>query len=262
MSASVTASFVVSTTKFGRALEHHELIDLRGDLGHDLNSRRAEPDQTDALAGQVHAVPRPIRGVVLLAGEGVDAGDVRVDGLRQRPHATDQVLGHQGCAALGLNRPGVGVLVVARGLHPGVQPDVTAQIEPVGDEVEVGKHFWSCRIPLGPRPLLTHLLGEREGVVAVFAVGPHTRIAVGQPRASDAVLGVEDEGVQADLTKVVQDREAGEAGPDHDGVDVGAGFGRGERSEGGIGQGRAKGESMVMCSVPSLGYAEAGCVVC
>ena len=60
-----------------RPLEDVEVGGLLGDQRDRLDRRRAGADHADALTGEVHALMRPMTGVVGRTGKPVDAGDLR-----------------------------------------------------------------------------------------------------------------------------------------------------------------------------------------
>ena len=100
--------------------------------------------------------------------------------------------------------------------------DVAAEIEPIGDVVEVPLDLGLLRVPTRPLPLLRELLGERVAVVVTLGVAARARIAVPVPRAADAVAGLEDLDAQVQVVAELVERvETGEARADHDHVEVG-----------------------------------------
>ena len=66
--------------------------------------------------------------------------------------------------------PDRGVLVEGHRDDRGVERDVAAQVEPVGDEVQVGLDLRLGRHGLGPHPLLLDLVGEAVGVLDALDV--------------------------------------------------------------------------------------------
>jgi hypothetical protein len=203
----------------GLALEDVEFGDLGRDGRRDLDARGAQADETDALALEVHA--RPPGGMDQRPREALASRDVRPDRLRQDAHPGDQVLGGQRAAAADADAPEVVLLVVDGAIDIRAELDVLAQVQAVGDEVQVVENLGARRVSLAPAPLLPHLLGEGERVVWVLAVGPHTGVAVDPPRATDALRAVEHEDALTDLAEVVEEGQAGEPRADDDAVVIG-----------------------------------------
>ena len=63
-------------------------------------------------------------------------------------------------AVIGADDPTVGHVVVLRRDDRGLELDVLAEVEPVGDVPQVAEDLRLVGEPLGPRPLLQQLLGE------------------------------------------------------------------------------------------------------
>ena len=81
----------------------------------------------------------PAAGVVALAREVLIPGMSGVLASREH-HRTDQELGGDAHAGAGLHRPLLRRFVVAGVLHPGLELDVAAEVEPISDVLEVGEH--------------------------------------------------------------------------------------------------------------------------
>ena len=73
-----------------------------------------------------------------------------------------------------------------------VELDVAAQVEAVGDVVDVAQDLRLGGVALGPVPLLLELVGERVRVVQALDVAARARVAVPVPGAADAVAGLVD----------------------------------------------------------------------
>ena len=111
-------------------------------------------------------------------------------------------------------------LVERRGRHAGRELDVAAQVEAVGDVVDVAQDLGLRGVALGPLPLLLQLVGERVGVVHALDVAARARIAVPVPGAADAVARLEDARRQPEPAQAVEHVEPGEPRADDDRVDV------------------------------------------
>ena len=204
----------------GGALEHRELVGLLGDDRDRLDGRRARADDADALAGEVDAFVGPLAGVVGRALERRRAGDVGRVGGAQAAGGHDHEASRQVVALIGLHPPGAGRVVEGGRGHLGLELDVLAQVEAIGDVVGVREDLGLRGVPLGPLPLLLQVLVEPVGVLHALDVAAGTRIAVPVPRAAHAVAGLEDLHGQVLLPQLVQHVEAGEPRADHDDVDV------------------------------------------
>src|SRR5207302_10018390 len=141
---------------------------LFGDLWNRLNRRRAGTDAADAQTGEVNAFVRPEASVIPAAFEGIQAFEIRSVGGRQAADGHDAVAGGIPLAVVGLDVPTVGGFVVVGVRDASVELDVAAQVETVGDVVEVAQDFGLGRVALGPFPLLPEL--RRAGVGAVEAL--------------------------------------------------------------------------------------------
>jgi len=136
----------------------------------------------------------------------------------RHPDGGDEEPGRDDVAAVGGHDPPAAALVPRRPHHAGRQPDVAAQVEPVGDVLEVAQDLRLLRVLARPLPLLLELLGEGVRVAVALAVAAGAGVAVPVPRAADAVAGLEHDGVEPEhVARPVQHVEPGEPGThDHD----------------------------------------------
>ena len=95
----------------------------------------------------------PAAGVVTLAGKGIEPRDVGHMRRREGTDRTDQKLGRDALAGAGLEPPALCLFVIAGVAHPGFELDVAAQVEPVGDVLQIGQHRGLIGLGLGPVPL-------------------------------------------------------------------------------------------------------------
>ncbi len=102
----------------------------------------------------------------------------------------------------------------------GVEPDVAAEVQPVGDEVEVGLDLGLGGHRLRPHPLLLDLVGEAVGVLDALDVAARTGIPVEQPCPADLVGPLDDHRLQPELSQPVQGVQTGEPGTDDDRVEA------------------------------------------
>ncbi|WP_243717236.1 hypothetical protein [Actinomadura sp. KC345] len=139
--------------EIGRALEHRQLRGLLRDERNDLHTRGRRTDHRDPFPGEVDALLRPVRRVVMVAAETLQPGYLRDPGRRQAAARHDQVLGGHPVAAVGAHVPPSRALVEHGLGHPGPEPDVTAQAEPVGDVVDISEQLLLGRVLGRGRPV-------------------------------------------------------------------------------------------------------------
>ena len=203
----------------GRALEHREMARRLGDLLDGLHARGAGADHRHALAFEAHRPSmRPARGVAGLALEALDALDLGHGRRRQRADGGDQEAAGMPAAVLQRDVPAPRLLTPVRGTHAAPELDVAAQVELVGDMVEVFQRLRLRREMLGPVPLVQQLLGEGVAVGIALRIEARAGIAVPVPGAADAGAGLEHAHLHAELAQQMKLVEAGDAGPDDDGV--------------------------------------------
>ena len=117
-----------------------------------------------------------MRGMV-----GADSGPIAV--IRKRAL--------EAAAVLQRHVPAAGFVLVVRGGDAAAELDVAAQIELVGDVVEVAQGLRLAGEMLGPVPFLQQFLGERVAVGITFGVETCAGIAVPVPGAADAGAGLQ-----------------------------------------------------------------------
>ena len=103
---------------------------------------------------------------------------------------------------------------------PAVESDVAAQVEFVGDEVEIAQRLWLRREVLDPVPFIQQFLRERVAVGVAFGIEAGTGITIPVPRAADVTAGLEHPHPEAEFAEAVELVHAGDAGADDDCVVV------------------------------------------
>ena len=204
------------------ALEHHQGGGLAGDDRDGLDRGGAGADDADALAGEVHVRVRPVAGVIGRAREALQTREGRDLGARQAPGGHDAEAGRHVVAAVRLDVPPVRRLVEVRRGHARVELNVAAEIEAVGDVLDVPQDLGLGGIPLRPAPFLLELVAEGVRVVHALDVAAGAGIAVPIPGAADAAARFEDPRGQAEAAQAVEHVQAGEPSADDDGVEVAA----------------------------------------
>jgi hypothetical protein len=138
-------------------------------------------------------------------------GRQRSDGRDQEARLGSETLGR-------LDPPQVGRVVEDGGLHARIERDVAAQVELVGDELEVAQGFGLRREMLGPVPFLQDLVGERIPVRPALGIETRAGIAVPVPGAAHPAAGFEHAHRHAERAQAMQLVHAGHAGADDDRV--------------------------------------------
>src|SRR5882757_2069773 len=175
----------------GGALKHGEVPDLARNGLDGLDAGGAGADHGDALAGKIHRLLRPTRGVEGLALEIVAALDARQRRRRQWADRGDQEAAAVARAARKRDLPAPAVILIDRSGDAALELDVAAQIEFVGDMVAIAQRFRLAGEVLGPVPFLQQLLGEGEAVGIALRIEARAGIAVPVPGAADAGAGLE-----------------------------------------------------------------------
>ena len=103
--------------------------------------------------------------------------------------------------------------VPVRGGHAGVEGDVAAQVELVGDEVQVFERLGLRREMLGPVPFVEQLLAERVAVGIALRIEPRAGIAVPVPGPAHAGPRFEHPDLEPELAQAMELVEAGDARP-------------------------------------------------
>ena len=208
------------------ALEHGQAA---GGLGHFLDRLHrggAGADHRDALAGEAHPFLGPVMGVAGLALERVDAWDARHGRRREHADGGNQQTCAVAPAILQHDVPAARFLAVMRGGDAALKLDVAAQVEPVGDMVQIALRLRLRGEALGPIPFLQQLRRKGVAVGIALRIEAGAGIAVPVPGAADAGAGLEDACLQAELAQLVKLVEAGNAGADDDRVKIRARVGR------------------------------------
>ena len=125
-------------------------------------------------------------GVIDLALEAIeplDIGHPRVGKTAGGQHDKSR---RHGLAVGSSDLPDVGGFIEDSFVDAGIELNIGAQIETVGDVVGVFQNFRLRRVALTPVPVLLQLVGERIGILHAFDVTAGAWIAVPVPGASDA----------------------------------------------------------------------------
>ena len=123
-------------------------------------------------------------------------------------------------ARFGLHSPVRGLLVEGHRDDLGVERDIAAKVEPVGDEVQISLDLGLGRHRLRPHPFLLDLLGEAVRVLDAFDVTSRTGITVVQPSAADVFGHLQHAGPKPELTQPMQRVQAGKSRTDHERVEA------------------------------------------
>ena len=112
------------------------------------------------------------------------AGKVRRFWLGQHADTADEITCIQGLALIGADTPALSVTVPVGGGDAGFESIVFAQLEFIGDEVQVALNLCLGRKALGPIPLLNQLVGEPVLVDIGLSINARTGVAVPVPGAT------------------------------------------------------------------------------
>ncbi|PAV67832.1 hypothetical protein WR25_02702 [Diploscapter pachys] len=205
----------------GGALEHRELRRRPGDDGRHLDARRSGADDRDPLAGIVDRLLGPACAVDDPADELVLP---RIDGIlgrRQLADRQDQLASVPFFAGIGDDVPAPRRLVEPRLDHAGRQADVSAQVEAVGDMVDIAEDFGLSGVALAPAPFLLQLGREAIGIVVAFDVAASAGILIVIPDAADAIGRFQHNRRHTLPAQCVERPEAAESGANHQRIDLG-----------------------------------------
>ena len=114
--------------------------------------------------------------------------------------------------------PLVGGVIPMCGRDCAAELNVAAQVELVGDMVQVSQRVRLGGEMLLPVPFLHQLLRERIAVGPAFGIEAGAGIAVPVPGAADVGARLEDPRGHAEFAQAVQHEHAGNAGADDDRV--------------------------------------------
>ena len=216
--ASADRAVVQWRAPVGGALEHGQVANVLGDGLDGLDRRCAGADHRDPLAREVHRFFRPVRGVAGLSGEAVEPGNVRHGRRRQHADRGDQKPRAISRTIRQRHVPAARILAVMRRGHAAVTPDIAAQIEFIGDEIQITFGFRLRREMFGPIPFLQQFLRKRITVGPAFGIETGTGVAIPVPGAPDIGAGFQDQRLEAKRAQPVQLIQAGDASADDDGI--------------------------------------------
>ena len=196
-----------------RALEHGYVGGFQRDLGDHLVAGAAGADHRHALALQVEFL-RPPRRVPRGAGEGFGAGDGGEVRAAEKADGGDHRARADRAGAFWpdeVDLPFVGGVVPGQGFDLGLELDVAAQVELVGDPVEILHVLLPCAERIG----VGEVHAEEVGVGAAWGIDAGAGVAVLPPGAADAGVLFEDGEREAGLLQLDGGVQAAHAGADH-----------------------------------------------
>src|SRR5829696_585212 len=112
-----------------------------------------------------------------------------------------------------------------RRLDPAVELNVAAQLELVGDVIQVPFGLRLRGEVLLPIPLVEQLLRKRVAIRPALGIEAGAGIAIPVPGAADIAAGLEDARLHAEFAQPVELIKAGDARPDDDRVEIQTGGG-------------------------------------
>ena len=187
-------------------------------IGIDWTPDEPVPITPHAQAGEVDTLMRPRTGVVQLPLK-LKPAIFGLRGVRKIARRHDAVACGRDVALVGLYSPNVCLAVEDGFLDSCVEFDVAAQVEAVGNVVDVAQDLGLRAVALGPMPFLPQLVREGIRVFQAFDVAAAPGIAVPVPGASDPLAGLEGAHFEAELAQAVDRVEPADAGPHDDRIE-------------------------------------------
>ena len=123
-------------------------------------------------------------------------------------------------AVLQLDVPAARILLVMRGRDPALELDVAAQVELVGDVIQIALGLGLAGEVLLPVPFFQQFLRKGVAVGPALGIEAGAGIAVPVPGAADAGAGFEHPHLEAEFSQLVELVEAGNTGADDDRVEI------------------------------------------
>jgi hypothetical protein len=143
-------------------------------------------------------------GVERRALKTLDSRNVRQRRRRQHADRGDQEAGRAVPTVFQGDVPTARALAVVRGGDAALELDVAAQIELVGDVVQIAFGLGLAGKMLLPVPLVEQLLRERVAVGPAFGIEPGARVAVPVPSAAYAGAGFKYPHREAEFPQFVE----------------------------------------------------------
>src|SRR5580692_12986734 len=112
--------------------------------------------------------------------------------------------------------PCVCLAVEDRLFDPGVELDVSPEVEAVSHVVDVAQDLRLRAVALGPMPFLLQLVGERIRVLHALDIAATPWVAVPVPGAADRVAGLEGTHFEAKFTQAMDGVETADSCADDD----------------------------------------------
>ena len=116
------------------ALEHRQVLGRRGDDRRGLDAGGAGADHAHPLAGEIHALMRPLAGVVPVARKALQPANAGTLAVDRQPTAVIRNLATKVSPFSVRTRQRLAALVILRRGDTGVELDVPLQVELVGDD--------------------------------------------------------------------------------------------------------------------------------
>src|SRR5262245_17448056 len=189
------------------------------DLLDGLHGGCAGADDPDALAGEIDPFLRP---VVRMAGLAFERGDTRYVARhgrrREDADCRDQKPCRIAAAILQHDLPASCGLTIASSGYARVELNVPAQVEYVGDRIEIPLGLGLGREMLAPVPRVEQRLRERISVGPAFGIETGAWVAIPIPGATHPAAGLECAHLKSELAQLVELIEARNACTDHDDI--------------------------------------------
>jgi hypothetical protein len=202
------------------ALKNRQMADFLRDLRDELHAGGAGADDADAFAREVRLLTRPPGGMKRLALEAIDACEIGDIMRRQDADRRDEKFSARASAVAEPHFPLIRGLIEARRFDARVELDVAAQVELIGDVVEIALGLRLSGEMFLPVPLLQEFLGERIAIAVAFGIEARAGIAIPVPGASHAAAFLIHAHLQPELAQTVELIQTGHARADDDRVEL------------------------------------------
>src|SRR5438477_8065358 len=130
------------------------MANLLGDFRDELHSRGARANDRYPLATEIHGFMRPSGRVERVPCEALNSLNVGHIVCGQDPDRCNEKLHPRPATILGLDLPAILLFIIDRRGDPSIELDVSTQVKPVRDIIEVALVLWLTGEMLFPVPFL------------------------------------------------------------------------------------------------------------
>src|ERR1700722_17216879 len=206
-------------SQIGRALEDSEVSRHAGGFLSHLNAACPGSHYPDPLAGDVKALLRPERGVMALACEIAQAGQLRRVGLRTQTSAEYEIAGPRDRAIAGTDSPTIARRIKLSFVHAPVEANIPTKVEFLVHVVEIRADFLPRRIEFAELPVSPQVVA-RKLVHRAGRIDASPRITVPVPDAAGSISGFEQLNGHAHAAQTVKEVESGKSRTYQDDIEI------------------------------------------